>query len=248
MSVHRIEVRPISPTNDPKAASTLTELRHLGLNFGITEVRTTRVYFLQGPDDILNPENLKRITIEILSESPGTAVAGAILEVHLKPGVMDMPGETTEAAIRKMFNLAEGVVQVRTATQYTFLGQVSEEQLRLIAKRLMVNESIEIPYFQPFTPAEFATGHPYTFKLVHVLMRDLTDEQLMDLSKKGHLFLDLREMQAIQNYFREQGREPTDVELEALAQTWSEHCVHKTLKATVEYTELPPQSPPSATA
>jgi phosphoribosylformylglycinamidine synthase len=41
-------------------------------------------------------------------------------------------------------------------------------------------------------------------------------------------------MKAIQAYFREQGREPTDVELETLAQTWSEHCVHKTLKSAVE--------------
>ena len=41
-------------------------------------------------------------------------------------------------------------------------------------------------------------------------------------------------MQAIQNYFRELNREPTDIELETIAQTWSEHCVHKTLKSAVE--------------
>ncbi len=37
-------------------------------------------------------------------------------------------------------------------------------------------------------------------------------------------------MQAIQAHFRDAGRDPTDVELETLAQTWSEHCSHKTLK------------------
>ena len=41
-------------------------------------------------------------------------------------------------------------------------------------------------------------------------------------------------MKAIQAYFREQDREPTDIELETLAQTWSEHCVHKTLKSAVD--------------
>ena len=41
-------------------------------------------------------------------------------------------------------------------------------------------------------------------------------------------------MKAIQDYFREQEREPTDVELETIAQTWSEHCVHKTLKSAVD--------------
>src|ERR1700751_1400328 len=41
-------------------------------------------------------------------------------------------------------------------------------------------------------------------------------------------------MKAVQDYFKQQNREPTDVELETLAQTWSEHCVHKTLKSAVE--------------
>ncbi len=50
-------------------------------------------------------------------------------------------------------------------------------------------------------------------------------------------------MQAIQNYFRTLERDPTDAELETLAQTWSEHCVHKTLKASVEYTFIDRRSP-----
>jgi phosphoribosylformylglycinamidine synthase len=54
------------------------------------------------------------------------------------------------------------------------------------------------------------------------------------LSKEKDLFLTLVEMQTIQNYYRELAREPSDVELEALAQTWSEHCVHKTLKSSVD--------------
>ena len=65
----------------------------------------------------------------------------------------------------------------------------------------------------------------------------MSDDQLTDLSRRGHLFLDLSEMQAIQTYFRGIHRDPTDAELETLAQTWSEHCVHKTLKARVEFTD-----------
>ena len=74
-------------------------------------------------------------------------------------------------------------------------------------------------------------------RLKHVALRDLTVEGLLELSRRGHLFLDLAEMQAVQNYFRSAGREPTDAELETLAQTWSEHCVHKTMKARVEFTQ-----------
>ena len=54
------------------------------------------------------------------------------------------------------------------------------------------------------------------------------------LSRDGQLALTLDEMRTIRDHFREQGRDPTDVELETLAQTWSEHCSHKTLKGRVE--------------
>ena len=58
---------------------------------------------------------------------------------------------------------------------------------------------------------------------------------LMALSKQGQLYLSLDEMRTIQAHFVELGREPTDAELETLAQTWSEHCSHKTLRGRVEF-------------
>ncbi len=88
-----------------------------------------------------------------------------------------------------------------------------------------------------FCRRSFRRGHAYEFKLTHVAVRELSEEGLLELSRKGHLFLDLKEMQAIQDYFRKLEREPTDAEIETLAQTWSEHCVHKTLKARVEFWE-----------
>ncbi|MCZ6676605.1 MAG: phosphoribosylformylglycinamidine synthase, partial [Candidatus Poribacteria bacterium] len=63
------------------------------------------------------------------------------------------------------------------------------------------------------------------------------DAELIRISREGLLSLSLAEMQAIQSYFTELRREPTDVELETLAQTWSEHCVHKTFKSVIEYAE-----------
>jgi len=55
----------------------------------------------------------------------------------------------------------------------------------------------------------------------------------MAISRRGGLSLNLEEMQKIKAYFRGIGRNPTDVELETLAQTWSEHCVHKTLRGLI---------------
>ncbi|HID55376.1 TPA: phosphoribosylformylglycinamidine synthase subunit PurL [Candidatus Poribacteria bacterium] len=63
------------------------------------------------------------------------------------------------------------------------------------------------------------------------------DEELMRISREGLLSLNLAEMKAIQKYFLKLGRNPTDVELETIAQTWSEHCVHKTFRGLIEYTD-----------
>jgi phosphoribosylformylglycinamidine synthase subunit PurSL len=77
-------------------------------------------------------------------------------------------------------------------------------------------------------------NHSSTF----IPLSEMTEQQLMELSKTGLLSLNLDEMRTIQQYYREQPREPTGVELETLAQTWSEHCSHKTFKATIHYQEL----------
>ena len=62
-------------------------------------------------------------------------------------------------------------------------------------------------------------------------------DELLRISQEGLLSLNLAEMQVIQAYFAELERNPTDVELETIAQTWSEHCVHKTFKSMIEYAE-----------
>ncbi len=63
------------------------------------------------------------------------------------------------------------------------------------------------------------------------------DATLEKISQAGLLSLSLQEMKVIQAYFQKQNRNPTDVELETLAQTWSEHCKHKTFGAVIDYEE-----------
>ncbi|WP_455364777.1 phosphoribosylformylglycinamidine synthase subunit PurL [[Eubacterium] cellulosolvens] len=58
---------------------------------------------------------------------------------------------------------------------------------------------------------------------------------LLKISVEYMLSLNGEEMQAIQRYFKRIGRDPTDVELNTIAQTWSEHCVHKTFKGLIEF-------------
>jgi len=77
---------------------------------------------------------------------------------------------------------------------------------------------------------------------------NVSEEELMKMSKEGILALNLEEMRTIREHFNSAevlierggfglGNKPTDVELEAIAQTWSEHCKHKIFNALIEYEE-----------
>ena len=82
-------------------------------------------------------------------------------------------------------------------------------------------------------------------KAEKIKILDCDDNTLMEISKNGLLSLSIAEMRRIQKYFSEIGREPTDLELEMIAQTWSEHCFHKTFKSEIKYTEVMADSIPT---
>jgi phosphoribosylformylglycinamidine synthase subunit PurSL len=250
MAVYRIEVHPRDASDDPAGAAALSEIRQLGMG-EVHSVRTARVFLLQAAEGLLGEKKIQAIAHDLLADpvSERSAIghepigSGRLIEVHLKPGVMDPVAASTELAISDLLDLprndSDPQVQVRTGRRYVLSGHLTSDAAALIARRLLANDSIEQVHFEAFTPPEFPRGRPYEFKRVEIPIRDLTPDQLQALSRQGHLFLDLAEMQAIQNYFRTQKRDPTDAELETLAQTWSEHCVHKTLKARVQFVHHP---------
>ena len=71
------------------------------------------------------------------------------------------------------------------------------------------------------------------FTMHQANLADATDEQLSEISNDQGLGLNLAEMKQIQAHFKAQKRSPTDVELQVLGQTWSEHCCHKTFKGKI---------------
>src|SRR5262249_57145686 len=105
----------------------------------------------------------------------------------------------------------------------------------LLFRKVLANEAIEHVIEGPLRIDHLTLGSRYDFRLVTVPLRTLDDDGLARLSREGQLSLNLSEMQSIQAYFRDLGRDPTDVELETLAQTWSEHCSHKTLKGKIDF-------------
>jgi phosphoribosylformylglycinamidine synthase II len=72
-----------------------------------------------------------------------------------------------------------------------------------------------------------------TFAMYEVTLSEASEEQLSEVSAELGLGLSLQEMQVVRAYFKKLGRNPTDVELQTIAQTWSEHCYHKTFKGKI---------------
>lgn len=241
MTVHRIEVHPGPGQDDPRGESVQRDARS-ALGCDIAAVRTASVYLIEAD---LSSRQLQTIAGDVLSDAvaqiPMIGVrtpdrGSRLVEVHPLPGVMDPAAQSVELAIRELFGIE---ASVRTGTRFDLFG-IDDAAADRVANRLLANATVQAVYRQPHCPAEFSKGHEQALIVREVALLDLDDEGLTRLSRDGHLFLSLDEMKAIQAEYRRLGREPRDVELETLAQTWSEHCVHKTLKSTIRYTgELP---------
>jgi phosphoribosylformylglycinamidine synthase subunit PurSL len=237
MKVHRLEVRPKPGRLDPRAAALRRKAADLGLN--LTDARSAKVYLIEAS---LTPAQLDLVASRLLADpvtevssvgATASAPAWSTLEVHPLPGVMDPIAQSVREAILALVGVTPSVV---TGLRYDLQG-LTPELTKVLGEKALANPVVHQLSTTPYFPAELPHGHSYTLKLRHVPIRALSDEQLIKLSREGHLFLSLEEMKQVQAEFKKARREPTDIELETIAQTWSEHCVHKTLKATVRYVE-----------
>ena len=209
-------------------------------------VSTAVGYLLEG--ESLDAAGAERIAAELLVDrvvesarcgQPSDAEMSAapsggeasLLVVLPKVGVMDPTAASAESAIA---DLGYPGVSVRTLHKYWLEG-LPDDRLEEFGRRLLANDAIEQLVVGPLAIDSLAGGAPYQFELKHVPILRLDDEGLMRLSREGQLYLQLAEMQTIQSYYQDLGREPTDIELETLAQTWSEHCSHKTLAGRIAY-------------
>ncbi|MEQ9459457.1 MAG: AIR synthase-related protein [Phycisphaeraceae bacterium] len=248
MAVYRIEVWDQGVDEDP--AGVTGDLRALveglaGLKRPARSVRSARVYLVEAGIDEAGASAIAEGLLadpvdQVAVVGSRLASTGAVsLEVHDLPGVMDPAAETARVAIADRLHDSGDGVRVRTGRRIdlVFDGQrPGDEELIGVAERSVANRVIERVVVGHEHPPTLELGRPYEFVLGRIELSGLGDDALKKLSREQHLFLSLEEMKTIQAYFGELGREPTDIELETLAQTWSEHCVHKTLKSAVRYT------------
>ncbi len=204
---------------------------------GLARCTVTRVHHLDGE---LGAEDIAKLCAEVLVDPVVDTVTigshpsaeGRAVEVAPRPGVTDADARELEQAARL---LGLPPLRVATARRYDLVGQLDDRDVSVLTRRLLANDTIEHA-LEGELPPEFAGAAEADVHVDAVSIGELSDAELISLSRQRVLSLDLAEMRTIQAHFAMEGRAPTDAELETLAQTWSEHCVHKTFRAHIRLT------------
>jgi phosphoribosylformylglycinamidine synthase len=257
---NRIEIALKDGVRDARGERVAGEIAHF-LHLPVAAVRTIDVFTV---DAALSRAELEQAAsgpfcdpvIQTWSiDAPQGKGFDFAVEVGLRPGVTDNIGRTAREAIEyqtgRPFQAGEAVY---TAVQYLISGPLTIADVERIATGLLCNTLIQ--RFTILSAADFGAkgGFPVTLPKVsgetkaevREIDLNVSDEELMRISKEGVLALTLEEMRIIQAHYRDPqllaerrtvglSDRPTDVELECLAQTWSEHCKHKIFAGTVLY-------------
>ena len=249
---HRIEIYTKAQFLDVHGQDIMADIHQVGLT-AVEAVQSIRLFLLAGD---LDSDSLNRIARELLVDpvseeyclgrlaAPAGIAPATLIEVHLKPGVTDPVAASTLMAVE---DLGIHLESARTARKYVILGHLNDQQKLMIARKVLANDCIEEVLVGTDAEPPQPNVQPYQLNIVTIPIRDLDEQALLKLSENMDLFLNAAEMNTIQDYFRRLNREPRDVELEMLAQTWSEHCVHKTFRGIIELTETANGSEPRTT-
>ncbi len=237
--ITRIEKTTKTEYFDAESRHVLEAARGLDIS-GIAKVYAFHVFYLLGDISSRAQKRIAeelladRVTEEYVIDKKINRAAGRedwSVEVTFNRGVTDMVAQT---ALKGIADLGiRGVQEAKTARRYEFVGRLLPEQKQQIAEKILMNKVVE----HLVEPGEtiFFPKMDDPFKRVTVALLAAGDDELLKISTERDLYLNLEEMRSIQNHYKSLKREPTDIELEMLAQTWSEHCSHKTLTGLVHY-------------
>ncbi|MFN0008723.1 MAG: phosphoribosylformylglycinamidine synthase subunit PurL [Planctomycetota bacterium] len=250
----RVEVFRRAEIDDPEGDHLLAALPEISVG-GVSRARLGRGFLLP---PTLARADVERVCRELLAdpvldearvtapgEEPraGSRRASRVL-VARKAGVMDPVALTVGRALRRMGLAREEAApsvatfrawELECAPERSTLTVLSRDTLARIGREILANEVIEDLYVEDEGVDLHLPPPSPRHGVVHVALTKASDERLASISRDGALSLSLLEMQAIRDHYAAQKKEPTIAELETIAQTWSEHCKHKTFGGVIEF-------------
>ncbi|MFM1996102.1 MAG: hypothetical protein RLZZ111_489, partial [Planctomycetota bacterium] len=238
-----VDVALTDPAADHAARDVVTGAAELGIG-DCTRACTAAGWLLEGD---LGRADVERIAATLLADpitesfvvgevgEPGLVreAEGLPTVVHVLPraGVTDPAGLTAQQAVALLGY--RGVV-VRSLRKYWLPALAPDDVERLVGK-LLANDAIQEITVGPLSMTSLAGGRTWAFTQETIPLGGLDESALERLSRERCLALTARELQAVRDHFAALGREPFEIELETIAQTWSEHCCHKTLSSGVDH-------------
>ena len=216
----RIEITPIDRNLGPQSRASRSRIVLLDRNPGAAQLNALCAALTD--------------VVEIFRWEPASGTGGAapvtFVEVGRLPGVTDAEARAVEAVAAQL-----GIdLRAATATRSYRAGATAAELAALGGE--LANANVDRFAVGPLAPA-FEEALADGTQVAVVPVRNKSAEELAELSRAGLLSLDSAELEAVATFFQAEGRDPTEAELETIAQTWSEHCSHKTFRATIELEE-----------
>jgi phosphoribosylformylglycinamidine synthase subunit PurSL len=257
----RIEIRFLDPALDDRGRGPAERLeRALG---GPAKAEAVDVFLVDFPLDAATASDvLTDAVTQRVADRPVPELASGwdwLVEIAYKPGVTDTLALTARQALSmRLPEVATGGL-VQTARLFVVRCPKSALAPEAVKKAFspMWNPLVQTAAF--VTRAEWEGGARLPDPYPSVSVRDPAEPELFDLAAMGDaelealsssrlLALTLDEMRSVRAYFadpsavreraaRGLGPLATDVEIEMIAQTWSEHCKHKIFNAEIEYSE-----------
>src|SRR5512145_3217183 len=259
---HRIEISNKEETKDVQALKLGKRIKaDFGIDIGeahVVDVYTIDAELDQRTLDILQGDALADPVIQKgVSEGFTLFDADWVIEVGFKPGVTDNVGRTAKEVIEAISGvLFREEEAVYTSKMYFLKGALSETDVVKIAEGMLANTLINRYSYKTIEQYRRDSGMGLVVPRVTITAEPVAEsydinidmEELLKVNREKTWALSREELSAIRAYFKrldvvEERKKaglngkPTDVEIEALAQTWSEHCKHKIFNASIEYEE-----------
>ncbi len=247
---NRIEI--FTTVNDTKSQTMKTRLNSLA--YKVEKARVVEVYTINKDINEDQIEKVAQMLANPISQTYSINKASKedfdyALEIGYLPGVTDNIGNTAKESIEGLLKTKfENQESVHTSTLIFLKGEVNAQEIGLA----LANDLIQRIHVKSKEEFENNGGMETVIPQVNLESEqkadevdlNISEEELIILSKegipnedgtrRGPLALEKSYMDAIKDYYAKEGRNPTDIELESLAQTWSEHCKHTIFAAQID--------------